>query len=163
VIATSRGPITVRLDAENAPISVHNFLNYVNSRHFDQTIFHYVQPGEMILGGGYTADFAEKPTDPPIRNEAHNGLKHRRGTIAMARDPDVVDSARCQFFINLRDNGAFNFRGPSTEDYGYCVFGQVVGGIEVADAIARVKTHDHGAFVSTPTVPERIESVRQLP
>ena len=163
VITTSLGKITVELDMEHAPITVHNFLTYANAKHYDQTIFHYVQPGEMILGGGFTADLKEKPTSEPIRNEAHNGLKNRRGTIAMSRSYESIDSATCQFFINLADNPKLDFRDRTPEGYGYCVFGHVVAGADVVDRIAATPTRDQGDFVSVPVTPVVIESVRLLP
>lgn len=163
VITTSLGKITVELDTEHAPLTVHNFLTYANAKHYDQTIFHFVQPGEMLLGGGFTADLKEKPTSEPIRNEAHNGLKNRRGTIAMSRSYESIDSATCQFFINLADNPKLDFRDRTPEGYGYCVFGRVVAGADVVDRIAVTPTRDQGNFVSVPVTPVVIESVRLLP
>jgi cyclophilin family peptidyl-prolyl cis-trans isomerase len=163
VITTSLGKITIELDMEHAPLTVHNFLTYANAKHYDQTIFHFVEPEEMLLGGGFTADLKEKPTSVPIRNEAHNGLKNRRGTIAMSRSPESIDSATCQFFINLADNPKLDFRDRTPEEYGYCVFGRVVGGADVVDRIATTPTRDQGDFVSVPVTPVVIESVRLLP
>jgi cyclophilin family peptidyl-prolyl cis-trans isomerase len=164
-IDTTLGKITVRLDAANAPRTVRNFIEYANSGHYDATVFHYVQPDAMILGGGFTAELQEKPTTEPIRNEAHNGLKNRRGTIAMSRDFESIDSARSQFFINLADNPALDHRQQTRgesgyEEYGYCVFGQVVAGMDVAERIAMVPAHDQGEFVSTPVDAVVIRSVR---
>jgi cyclophilin family peptidyl-prolyl cis-trans isomerase len=161
-IETSMGKITVQLDAENAPRTVRNFLDYANSGHFDETIFHYVRPDEMIIGGGFTANLEEKSTTEPIRNEAHNGLKNTRGTIAMSRDFESIDSARCQFFINLVDNPALDHRQRSPEEYGYCVFGRVVAGLDVAERIAKTPAHDKGEFVSTPVAAVIIRSVQLL-
>ncbi|MFZ5830947.1 MAG: peptidylprolyl isomerase [Planctomycetota bacterium] len=149
VLETSKGAITVRLDAEKAPLTVENFLAYVQSGHYDQTIFQ-VFPGQAIVGGGYNADLTEKLALTPIRNEAHNGLKNARGTIAMVRSPDAIDSARSQFFINLADNTAFDHKDRTTEGYGYCVFGQVVTGLDVADRIAAVPVHDTPECLSVP-------------
>jgi cyclophilin family peptidyl-prolyl cis-trans isomerase len=163
VITTSLGKITVELDMEHAPLTVHNFLTYANAKHYDQTIFHYVEPGEMLLGGGFTADLKEKAASEPIRNEAHNGVKNRRGTIAMSRSPESIDSATCQFFINLADNPKLDFRDRTPEEYGYCVFGRVVTGADVVDRIAAMPTRDQGDFVSVPVTPVVIESVRLLP
>jgi cyclophilin family peptidyl-prolyl cis-trans isomerase len=163
LISTSLGEITVELDREHAPLTTHNFLTYANAKHYDQTIFHFVQPGEMILGGGFTADLNEKPTSEPIRNEAHNGLRNRRGSIAMSRSPESIDSAICQFFINLADNQKLDFRDRTPAGYGYCVFGHVVAGMDVVDRIAATPTGDQGDFVSVPVTPVVIESVRLLP
>ncbi|HEX3998757.1 MAG TPA: peptidylprolyl isomerase [Pirellulales bacterium] len=176
---TSLGDITVKLDAEHAPITVDNFLAYLDRGQYDNTLFHQVVPGVVILGGGYDAFGKEKPTGPPIRNEAHNGLKNRRGTIAMARRPDSVDSSTCQFFINLADNPALDnkeaptkvvdfrnvrgqpreFKAPDASLYGYCVFGEVVSGMEVVDQIGTTPLHDTDKFTSTPVNPVRIQWV----
>jgi cyclophilin family peptidyl-prolyl cis-trans isomerase len=137
VIATSLGDITVELDAAKAPISVENFLAYVKAGHYDGTIFHRVIKGFMIQGGGMTPDMKEKPTRPPIKNEAANGLKNERGTIVMART-NQVDSATSQFFINTGTNNAF--LDHKVRDYGYAVFGKVVSGMNVVDKIEGVKT-----------------------
>ena len=137
VIATSLGDITVELDAAKAPISVENFLAYVKAGHYDGTIFHRVIKGFMIQGGGMTPDMKEKPTRPPIKNEAANGLKNERGTIVMART-NQVDSATSQFFINTGTNNGF--LDHKVRDYGYAVFGKVVSGMNVVDKIEGVKT-----------------------
>ncbi|OHB79552.1 MAG: hypothetical protein A2W31_07260 [Planctomycetes bacterium RBG_16_64_10] len=163
VIETSLGKITVRLDAAHAPGTVRNFLNHANSGHYDQTIFHYAQPDGFILGGGFTPELKEKAPCDPIRNEAHNGLKNTCGTIAMSRDDELIDSARCQFFINLADHPELDHRQPSAAEYGYCVFGRVVAGLDVAERIAAVPTHDRGEFSSTPVAPVVIHTVRLLP
>ena len=112
---TTRGDINIKLDAEHAPITVDNFLSYLDKGQYDNTLFHQVVPGVLILGGGYDTFGKEKPTGSPIRNEAHNGLKNRRGTIAMARRPDVVDSSTCQFFINLADNPSLDYKKPAAK------------------------------------------------
>src|SRR5215207_8684379 len=137
VIATSLGDITVELDPAKAPLSVENFLAYVKAGHYDGTIFHRVIKGFMIQGGGMTPDMREKPTRPPIKNEAANGLKNERGTITMART-NQVDSATSQFFINTGTNNAF--LDHKVRDYGYAVFGKVVSGMDVVDKIEGVKT-----------------------
>ncbi|MEO5339488.1 MAG: peptidylprolyl isomerase [Magnetococcus sp. MYC-9] len=136
VLTTSLGDITIELDGEKAPVSVDNFLGYVDAHFYDGTLFHRVINGFMVQGGGYTADMKQKPTRPAIRNEADNGLKNLRGTIAMARTA-AKDSATAQFFINLVDN---SFLDHGSRDFGYAVFGKVVQGMEVVDRIAAVKT-----------------------
>jgi peptidyl-prolyl cis-trans isomerase A (cyclophilin A) len=133
---TSKGNFSIELFTEQAPISSENFLAYVDSGHFDGTIFHRVIPGFMIQGGGFTEDMNQKKTNPPIKNEATNGLKNKRGTLSMARTNDI-NSATCQFFINLVDN---DFLDHTSGNYGYAVFGQVTSGMEVIDDIAKVKT-----------------------
>jgi len=136
IIKTSKGDIKIELDKENAPISVDNFTAYVEDGFYDGTIFHRVINNFMVQGGGFTADMQQKPTNAPIKNEAENGLKNERGTIAMART-GVVDSATSQFFINHVDN---TFLDHSIKDFGYAVFGKVVDGMDVVDAIAVVQT-----------------------
>ena len=136
IINTSLGDITVELNAEKAPKSVANFLQYVDSGYYDGTIFHRVIKGFMVQGGGMTADGKEKPTKPPIKNEADNGLKNDTGTLAMART-SVVDSATAQFFINAKDNDFLNHGG---RDFGYAVFGKVTSGMDVVRKIEAVET-----------------------
>src|SRR5579863_7991491 len=133
---TSHGAFTVELFPREAPISVENFLRYVDDGHFDGTIFHRIVPGFVIQGGGLTAEFASKKTRAPISNEANNGLKNTRGSLSMARTSDI-NSATSQFFVNLSDN-AFLDHGP--RDYGYAVFGRVTDGMDVIDKIAAVRT-----------------------
>ena len=161
VIKTSVGSIRIRLNAEKAPRTVDNFLyNYVDNGFYDQTVFHYVDQGYMIAGGGYDSDLREKKARTPIPCEANNGLKNNRGTVAMARHPDFANSATSQFFINLVDNPSLDYR--PTEDNtvnGYCVFGEVIGGMDVVDKIAAVNVHDRGDFVNTPVQPVIIESI----
>ncbi len=161
-LETSQGTITVELDAVSAPVTVHNFLNYVNRGHYSGTVFHYVAPDSMIVGGGFTAELEPKATSLPIRNEAHNGVENTRGTLAMSRSLDAIDSATCQFFINLADNPALDHQDNSPEGYGYCVFGRVISGMDVADQIGAVARHDQGEFVSTPQQPVVIRSIRQV-
>ena len=163
-IETSLGKITVRLDAEKAPLTVDNFRNYAVRGHYDLTIFHQVLQGsvQIVLGGGYTADLKEKSTLTPIRNEAHNGLKNRRGTIAMARRANDEDSATCQFFFNVADNDVLNFKTRTADGYGYCVFGEVTEGMELVDKIAKQPVHDVNKFPSLPVETVAIKSIRQI-
>ena len=146
---TSMGTITLALDDEKAPETVANFVRYAKDGHYDGTIFHRVIDGFMIQGGGFTKDMNQKATREPIRNEAMNGLKNARGTIAMARTM-VVDSATSQFFINLVDNGFLDFQSPTPQGFGYAVFGKVTDGMEVVDAIAKVKTGFAGPHQNVP-------------
>lgn len=153
VITTSLGDVSVQLDADKAPLSVENFLAYVKAGHYNGTIFHRVIRGFMIQGGGMTPDMREKPTRAPIKNEAANGLKNERGTIAMARTAEV-DSATSQFFINTGTKNGF--LDHKVRDYGYAVFGKVVGGMDVVDKIESVKT----APGDVPVEPVIIKSIR---
>jgi len=159
-IATNKGDIEVALNDEKAPVSVANFLAYVDSGHFDGTIFHRVIPGFMIQGGGYTETYEKKSTLDPIKNEATNGLDNIKYSLAMART-GVVDSATAQFFINVVDNDFLNYKDDN--NYGYAVFGQVVNGFEVVDAIAALKTGSGGIFRSdVPAEPVIIQSISRL-
>ena len=161
VIATNYGDITVELDAEKAPLTVKNFLSYVDEKFYDGTIFHRVIKGFMIQGGGFTPEMAQKPTHAPVKNEAGNGLKNTRGTIAMARTM-VVDSATAQFFINTVDNAFLDHRDNSMQGFGYAVFGKVTDGMAVVDAIASVKTGTVGRMGDVPTpAPVVITSIRR--
>ena len=148
-VETSKGNLTLELDAEKAPATVANFLQYVDESHYDNTIFHRVIPNFMIQGGGFTADMAQKKTKAPIKIESANGLKNNRGTIAMART-NVPDSATCQFFINLKDNDFLNYSSPTPQGYGYAVFGRVTDGMDVVDAIAKVATGNRGGHGDVP-------------
>jgi peptidyl-prolyl cis-trans isomerase A (cyclophilin A) len=159
LIKTSKGEIRVELLADKAPITVKNFLSYVDDGFYDGTIFHRVIPGFMIQGGGFSADMAQKPTKAPIKNEADNGLSNARGTLAMART-SVVDSATAQFFINLVDNAMVNH---GARDFGYAVFGRVVGGMDVVDAIAKVRTGQKGPYGDVPVETVTIESIKRAP
>ena len=145
LLKTSEGDITLELDQDKAPVSVGNFLGYVDSGHYAGTVFHRVIEGFMIQGGGYDASFSKKPTQPPIENEAHNGLKNTRGTVAMARTSDV-NSATAQFFINVVDNGFLDHQDTSAQGFGYCVFGAVVDGMDVVDRIRKAPTGARGPF-----------------
>ncbi len=158
IIETSMGTITIELDDAKAPLTVANFVAYAQEGHYDGTIFHRVIGGFMIQGGGFTKDMNQKETHEPIRNEAMNGLRNLRGTIAMARTM-VVDSATSQFFINLVDNGFLDFRDPTPQGYGYAVFGKVVDGMEVVDAIAKVHTGNVGPYQNVPETPVVIRRV----
>jgi peptidyl-prolyl cis-trans isomerase A (cyclophilin A) len=154
---TALGTITIALDPERAPISVRNFLKYVRSGHYDGTVFHRVIPGFMIQGGGFTPELEEKPTDGSIRNEAKNGLRNSRGTVAMARTNDP-DSADAQFFINLRDNHRLDY---GIGGAGYAVFGQVIEGMDVVDRIAAVPTTSRGPHENVPQVGVVIKKARE--
>ena len=157
-IETSMGTITVELDDAKAPITVKNFIDYAQAGHYDGTIFHRVIDGFMIQGGGFTKDMNQKETRAPIKNEAANGLKNARGTIAMARTM-IVDSATSQFFINLVDNEFLDYRGPDPRMFGYAVFGKVTDGMEVVDRIAKVKTCFAGPHQNVPEEPVIIRKV----
>ena len=158
VIETSMGTITLELDDAKAPETVANFVKYAKDGHYDGTIFHRVIDGFMIQGGGFTKDMNQKETHQPIRNEAMNGLKNVRGTIAMARTM-VVDSATSQFFINLVDNNFLDFQSPTPQGFGYAVFGKVTDGMSVVDAIAKVKTGFAGPHQNVPDVAIVIKKV----
>lgn len=146
-IQTNQGVITLELDTNKAPKTVENFLAYVRAGHYDGTIFHRVIKNFMIQGGGYTANYEQKPTRAPIRNEADNGLTNDRGTIAMART-SAPDSATAQFFINLENNSFLNFKSKTLQGWGYAVFGKVVEGMEVVDQIRAIPTGEAGPFAS---------------
>ena len=143
------GVITIELDAERAPKSAENFLAYVNKGHYDRTIFHRVIDGFMIQGGGFEPGMTQKPTDAPIDNEANNGLKNDKYTLAMART-QAPHSATAQFFINVADNGFLNHTAPSLQGWGYAVFGKVVKGTEIVDQIRGVKTGRNGFHDDVP-------------
>ena len=153
-ISTNHGDIFIELFEETAPVSCENFRQYVNDGFFDGTIFHRVIPNFMIQGGGFTPDMSQKETRDPIKNEADNGEKNVRGTLAMART-QVVDSATAQFFINLRDN---NFLDHGGRDFGYAVFGKVTAGMDIVDAIAAVPTGNNAGHSDVPVDAVIIES-----
>lgn len=155
-LETSKGTITLELFSRNAPLSVTNFVDYVKAGFYDGTVFHRVIPGFMIQGGGMTADMTEKPTRAPIRNEANNGLKNLRGTLAMARMGDP-HSATSQFFINVADNDALDHRGETEAGWGYAVFGKVTSGMDVVDAIVSVPRGNFGPYQDVPTEPVLIK------
>ncbi len=149
ILHTNKGDITIELDAEKAPETVKNFLEYVNSGFYNGTIFHRVISNFMIQGGGFEPSMKQKPTRAPVKNEAANGLSNDNYTIAMARTSDP-QSATAQFFINVKDNGFLNYTAPTSQGYGYCVFGKVVKGTEVVDAIRKVETGFRGSFQDVP-------------
>jgi peptidyl-prolyl cis-trans isomerase B (cyclophilin B) len=146
---TSKGVITLELDAEKAPVTTENFLQYVRDGFYDGTIFHRVIDGFMIQGGGFEPGMAQKPTRAPIKNEAANGLKNDAYTIAMART-SVPDSATAQFFINVSDNSFLNFTAPTPQGYGYAVFGKVTEGKEVVDVIKKIRTGSRAGHQDVP-------------
>jgi peptidyl-prolyl cis-trans isomerase A (cyclophilin A) len=163
VMETSLGNIVLELDGEKAPASVANFLNYVDEGFYNKTIFHRVISGFMIQGGGFDTDKHMKSTNPPIKNEAQNGLKNDRGTIAMART-NRVDSATSQFFINLVDNAFLNYRSSDAQGYGYAVIGKVVEGMDVVDKIASQQTTNKGGpFTNLPLTTIEILQVKRSP
>ena len=149
ILHTNHGPITLELDAAKAPKTVENFLSYVKSGHYDNTVFHRVIGNFMIQGGGFEPGMRQKPTQAQIENEANNGLKNERYTVAMARTSDP-HSASAQFFINVEDNRFLNHGVPTPEDWGYCVFGKVVDGMDVVDKITAVKTGGRGGHQDVP-------------
>lgn len=157
-LETSKGIIELALDSAKAPETVANFVNYAKKGHYDGTIFHRVIKGFMIQGGGMTPDMGQKPTEQPVRNEADNGLKNQKGTIAMARTSNP-HSATAQFFINTADNAFLNFKAANMSDYGYCVFGQVTKGIDVVDQIEGVATGSQAGHQDVPTEAVLIEKV----
>ncbi|WP_019448505.1 peptidylprolyl isomerase [Cupriavidus sp. BIS7] len=148
-LQTTQGVITIELDAEKAPKSVENFLSYVRKGHYDNTIFHRVIKNFMIQGGGFEPGMKQKDTDAPIENEAGNGLKNDRYTVAMART-NAPHSATAQFFINVVDNDFLNFSSPTPQGFGYAVFGKVVEGTDVVDAIKGVRTGSSGFHQDVP-------------
>ena len=148
-LTTSAGNVRIELDDAKAPLTVANFLTYVNSGHYDGTIFHRVIPGFMVQGGGFTADMQQKPSNATIQNEANNGLKNNKYTLAMART-SAPHSASAQFFINGTDNDFLNFKSESPQGWGYAVFGKVVSGTEVVDQIERVATGNKGGHENVP-------------
>jgi len=161
VLETSRGTIVLELYPDKAPETVKNFLDYVDAKYYDGTIFHRVIPKFMIQGGGFTADMKRKTTRAPIKNEADQGLKNNRGTIAMARTGDP-HSATAQFFINTINNDFLNHRSKSQQGWGYAAFGQVVEGMETVDAISAVKTGTRGGFRDVPAEPVVIKSAKRI-
>lgn len=155
-ISTNYGDIRVRLYADKAPVTVKNFLSYVNDGFYDNTVFHRVIPGFMIQGGGFTEQMQQKQTKSPIKNEADNGLENLKGTIAMARTSEV-NSATSQFFINLEDN---DFLNHGSRDFGYAVFGKVIDGMDVVEKIGSVNTVTKGYMQNVPEKPVIIKSIK---
>lgn len=161
VAKTSMGTFTIELYEEKAPITVKNFLKYVDSKFYDGTIMHRVIPTFVIQGGGFTPDMMKKATAPPIENEATNGLKNLKYTLSMARTSEV-NSATCQFFINVKDNPALDHTDTTARGYGYAVFGKVVEGTEVIDKIRDVKTTTKSPYKDVPVTPVVIETMRSV-
>jgi peptidyl-prolyl cis-trans isomerase B (cyclophilin B) len=155
---TNKGVITLELDREKAPDSVANFITYAKSGHYDGTIFHRVIPGFMIQGGGFDTSMQQKDTNPQIKNEAANGLKNDKGTVAMART-NVPDSATSQFFINVKDNDFLNHTSPTPQGWGYAVFGKVTDGMDVVESIENVSTANKGGQQDMPVSEVIIEKV----
>jgi len=159
LMSTSMGDIRIELDAVNAPITTKNFLDYASAGHYDGLIFHRVIRGFMIQGGGMDAQMNEKKNKGPIKNEAANGLKNKVGSVAMART-NVVDSATSQFFINVKDNDFLNHKSTASAEYGYAVFGQVIGGMDIVHSIESVKTGRKGGYDDVPVAAVVINSVK---
>ena len=158
---TTHGAIVIELNAEKAPVTVANFIDYVESGHYDGTIFHRVIDGFMIQGGGMDADMNEKRTGTPIKNEADNGLKNDIGTIAMARTQDP-HSATAQFFINVKNNDFLNYSSPTPQGWGYAVFGKVTDGMDVINQIKGVATGRYGYHSDVPSTPIVINSAKVI-
>lgn len=158
---TSEGTVKIELYADKAPITVKNFLQYVNNGFYDGTIFHRVIDGFMIQGGGFTADMKQKEPEAPIKNEAGNGLHNGVGTLAMART-SVVDSATSQFFINVADNASLDHRGDTSSEFGYCVFGQVIDSLNVVKEIQEVPTTTKAGHQDVPTKDVEIISMKEI-
>jgi cyclophilin family peptidyl-prolyl cis-trans isomerase len=157
---TSKGTLKIELDQAKAPKSVANFLAYVDEGFYNGTIFHRVIPDFMVQGGGFTPDMKQKAAHDPVANEAGNGLKNMRGTLAMART-SVVDSATAQFFINVTDNAFLNHRDDSASGFGYAVFGKVIDGMDIVDKIKSVKTTSSGQYDNVPAEAVIIKSVKR--
>ena len=160
-LTTSQGPIVLELDEAKAPVTVANFLKYVDAGHYDGTIFHRVIDGFMVQGGGFTKDMRQKPVQAPIKNEGANGLKNANYTVAMART-GVRDSATSQFFINVKQNDFLNYSGESPQGWGYAVFGKVVEGTDVVDKIKGVPTGNSGGHQDVPRTPVTIEKAERV-
>lgn len=161
VISTSKGDIHLQLDTENTPATAENFLSYVRKGFYNDTIFHRVIDGFMIQGGGLNAEMQQKPTEESIKNEAKNAKPNKRGTIAMARTMDP-HSATAQFFINVADNGFLNYSGDNSQGFGYCVFGEVVEGMDIVDAISKVKTGQRMGHGDVPVEEVSIIEVKEV-
>lgn len=161
LLKTTQGDIKIELYPEKAPVTVKNFLQYVNEGFYANTIFHRVIEGFMIQGGGFTKDMQQKTTHAAIKNEADNGLSNKRGTIAMARTGEV-NSATAQFFINTVDNPFLDFKGKTPREYGYCVFGKVIEGMDTVDKIKKVKTSSKGPFENVPVETVEILEAKQI-
>lgn len=162
LMSTSAGDVRVELFSDKAPVTVKNFLTYVEDKFYDGLIFHRVIAGFMIQGGGFDPNMQQRATRSPIKNEAGNGLKNKVGTLSMART-NVVDSATAQFFINVKDNDFLDHRNTSPDGFGYAVFGQVIDGLDVVKKIENVKTGNRGLHQNVPVEPVVIHSVRREP
>ena len=163
IINTNLGTIKVELDRQRAPLTVHHFLDHAKSGKYRENLFHFVENGRMILGGGYLADGTPKDNAIAVRNEADNGLKNERGTIAMSRPFEYIDGATCHFFINLSDAPDLDHRGDSAKDFGYCVFGRVVSGLDIAEQISEAPTAERelaGDTIRSPDPPVVIKDVK---
>jgi peptidyl-prolyl cis-trans isomerase A (cyclophilin A) len=158
VVDTSLGSFTIELFHDKSPVSVENFLQYVHDGFYSGTIFHRVVAGYVVQGGGYTADLTEKPTRPPIQNEATNGLTNQRGTVAMARTR-MVRSGTSQFFVNVADNRRLDHTGYAPDDFGYAVFGRVIEGMDVVEQISRVRTTIKDGMENVPVDPVIIKGI----
>lgn len=161
-LTTNHGAIVLELDDENAPATVTNFLQYVREGHYENTLFHRVIDGFMVQGGGFAPGMSQKPTRAPVANEAGNGLKNKRYTVAMARTSDP-HSATAQFFINVNDNEFLDYKGPSPQGWGYCVFGKVIEGTDVVDLIEHVPTGRSGFHQDVPREDVVITRAEELP
>ena len=162
-VVTSLGTFVIQLDPAKAPKTVENFLRYVDAKHYDGTIFHRVIAGFMVQGGGYDRAYEKRPVQAPIQNEADNGLKNTRGTVAMARTGDP-HSATAQFFVNVVDNAFLDFKAKDQQGWGYCVFGKVIEGMDVVDKLRAVKTGAHGPFAKdAPDDPVVISRAKRRP
>ena len=160
ILETSLGTIELELDNEKAPISVKNFLNYIDKKFYDGLVFHRVIDNFMIQGGGFNEKLQIKPSDAAITNEANNGLKNDLGTIAMARTPSP-NSATSQFYINLKNNDFLNYKGPMPQDFGYAVFGKVTKGLDIVEKIGKVQTTSASSMRDVPKDPVVIKSIRK--
>ncbi|QGJ69114.1 Peptidyl-prolyl cis-trans isomerase [Planctomycetales bacterium 10988] len=160
LLKTSQGDIRIELDWENTPLTAENFLNYVQEKHYDGTIFHQVIPGYLVLAGIFDDQGNEKASGVPIRNEAHKGGKNVRGSVGMARLPGAIDSATCEFYISLQENPALDHQGDEADAYGYCVFGKVVEGLDIVEKISNLDVKDQESFQPLETV--LIESATQI-
>jgi peptidyl-prolyl cis-trans isomerase A (cyclophilin A) len=162
VFSTTLGTIKVRLNPAKAPLTVDNFLAQVDSGFYNETIFHEIEPGYVVLAGGFRADLSERKSRYSIRNEANNGLPNRRGSVAMARPADGLDSGTGQFFINIADNPALDYQAETPEQCGYCVFGEVIEGMDVVDRIAQLPTRSVGELSHVPAETVMIETARKV-
>lgn len=162
VLETTLGPITLKLNAEKAPLTVGNFLNYVDRGHYNGTIVHEVHKNFIALLGGFTDDLKERSGDFPIRNEAANGLENKRYTVAMARLPDSIDSATTHFFINLNDNKNLDHSGKEADKFGFCVFGEVIAGREIVDQLNTIATSSKKDFSALPAATIAVQKAKRI-